>query len=114
MNNRKNKLMGEKELMQSVSAQRLDVLNSLHNAPTLKAIKSDAALYQSTRLRKLQSSRSMRSHHSNNQHASNAHASVTASEALLQKLDVLEDLFTPKNLSPQKSTATPKRVTVVL
>jgi hypothetical protein len=109
---RKDKLMGERELMQSVSTQRLDVLNSLHNAPTLTAVKSDTAIL-TRRLKKEASVRSIRNNHGNNQPSSSGthSANISVSESLQQKLDVLEDLMMQKSNKPP---ASPKRVTVLL
>ena len=108
---KKDRLMGEKELLQSISSKRLDVLNALNNAPTLKAVKSDSEL---PRIRKQRSTRLTRHHNNqlNNNQASHNQTNgnnIPASVTLQEKLDALEELMSNKS-STFSTAKTPKRV----
>jgi hypothetical protein len=109
-----HKLMDEKELLQSVSLKRLDVLHSLHNAPTLTAIKSDTALLnqrkQKTSFRNLRQNTAQQP----GSGGGSGGFSASASMSLQQKLDVLEDLMMTKSASgPLPGSPKVKRVTMM-
>ena len=97
----KMRLLGEAELVQSVSTKRLDVLQSLTNAPTLTAMKSDTALMKQKTMRNLRfnnnnsSTRSLHVSPGNKQHSGGAILT------LQQKLDVLEELMMNKSAEHQ-------------
>lgn len=96
----KLRMMGEEELVQSVSSKRLEVLQSLHDAPTLTAINSDTALMKQKTMRNLRFVNSTNNLNGNTNTTDSSFSSgsgLTASMSLQQKLDVLEELMMNKS-----------------